>query len=228
MTGTVWTTCHPLMSHHRSMMQMLRIPAVIHSVYTDWHWIGVKTAPSLWQAVHSSQQEISPQSVNVCLDQQQNYPRQIKNYVGASSVYMCQCSIIVQTFAAVTSWQVFNVILLGCKKVFKGGDNSNKCCLSDARCKRRSSQKLENCPFLETSHKNFTLPENCITLYLDLFSWPKQAFLELSIPVVLGLWRVFNWHHNLVCLNKIILAASFVVMWIPKDWVNTHYTIARC
>ena len=103
MTGTVWTTCHPLMSHHRSMMQLLLIPAVIHSVYTDWHWIGVKTAPSLWQAVHPSQQEISPQSANVCLDQQQNYPRQIKNYVGASSVYMCQCSIIVQTFAAVTS-----------------------------------------------------------------------------------------------------------------------------
>ena len=111
MTGTVWTTCHLSMSYHRSMMQMMLIPAVIHSAYTDWHWIGVKTAPSLWLAVRSSQQEISQQSANVCLDQQQNYPRQIEsyNYLGALSVYMCPCIIRVQTCTAVTSWQVFNV-----------------------------------------------------------------------------------------------------------------------
>ena len=99
---------------------------------------------------------------NVCLGQQQSYPRQIKSYVGALSVYMSPCIIRVQTCAAVSSWQVFNVFCQDVKKYLKEVTTLTNAVWA-MLCQRKSSQNWKIVPFLETSLKNYKLPENCIT-----------------------------------------------------------------
>ena len=88
----------------------------------------------------------------------------------------------------------FQCILLGCKKVFKGGDNSNKCCLSNAVSKKVIT-KLENCPFLgDFSQKLQTSGKlHYLGCEIILFSCPKQAFLELSIPCRGSLIDTITW-----------------------------------